>query len=40
MLMTIEFFSGLILVFAIGYLLALLLEKVFHVKLENPDEIE
>jgi hypothetical protein len=34
-MLTIEFFSGLILVFAIGHLIVLLLEKVFHQNLED-----
>jgi uncharacterized membrane protein len=40
MLLTIEFFFGLAIVFFVGYLLAILMEKIFHIKLDNFDNHE
>jgi|WetSurMetagenome_2_1015567.scaffolds.fasta_scaffold1032444_2 hypothetical protein len=36
MFFIIEFFLGIIAVFLVGYILALALEKIFHINL-NPD---
>jgi hypothetical protein len=35
MILTVEFFLGLIATFIIGYLLAIVLEKIFHINLEE-----
>lgn len=37
MLVTVEFFLGLIAVFFIGFLIATALEKIFHTNFEEPD---
>jgi hypothetical protein len=35
MILTVEFFLGLVAAFLIGYLLATALEKIFHINLEE-----
>jgi hypothetical protein len=40
MKLTIEFFIGMILIFTIGYLLATVLEKAFHLDLNNSKKHE
>jgi hypothetical protein len=36
MIVTIEFLTGLIIIFLIGFLIASLLEKIFHVNFDDP----
>lgn len=38
MLLTFEFFFGLIVAFFIGYLFSVCLEKLFHIKLDNSNK--
>jgi hypothetical protein len=38
MIITIEFFIGIIVVFLIGYLIAIALEKIFHIHLNNSSK--
>lgn len=40
MLLIFEYFLGIMLAFVIGYLLATLLEKIFHLKLIESDKDE
>jgi hypothetical protein len=40
MIVTVEFFLGLIAVFLFGYLIATILEKIFHINFDEPGSDE